>query len=420
MIVLPPLPLSSRLVALQPVGVLALLVLSLGACQQPTPTTAGGRGAPKALPVHVASVEVRDVVFEVQALGSLEAEELVQVTAEVEGAVSEVRFHEGDRVGPGQVLLRIDPERYALEEQRAEASLAKAMADAQRARQELERRENLAREQLVSTEDLNRARSEAERLASEAAAAKAARDWAGTNRRRADVKPPQAGTIDTRAVSTGQFVRTGTVLATLVDTSRLRLRFKVSESESLRARVGEGVGFRVAALGARAFQARIYHVGELADAATRQVEVLAWVKNPGELKPGFFAEVTLASETHTNALVVPEGAVQASERGFVAFVVEAGKVHTRNLKIGQRSADGSVEILSGLQADERVVIEGSDRVADGVSVQELATPLPQGRATAAAHAVKPNVDEARPARRQAGAPSGAPASAPHSTTGDAQ
>lgn len=402
-----------------PAGLSVLLALGLAACQRSAPPATPGRGAPRALPVHVATVEVRDVVFEVQALGSLEAEELVQVTAEVEGAVSEVRFHEGDRVSPSQVLLRIDPERYALEEQRTEAGLAKAAADARRARQELDRRENLAREQLVSTEDLNRARSEADRLASEALAAQAARDWAQTNRRRADVKPPQAGIIDTRAVSTGQFVRPGTVLATLVDTSRLRLRFKVSESESLRARVGETVAFRVAALGARVFQARIYHVGELADAATRQVEVLAWVRNPGELKPGFFAEVTLASETHANALVVPEGAVQASEKGFVAFVVDAGRVRTRSLKIGQRSADGSVEILSGLQAGERVVIEGSDRVADGVSVQELEAP------GAAARAARPALVSGAPgprapARGVAPTPGPDHANAGRDANGDAQ
>ena len=82
--------------------------------------------------------------------------------------------------------------------------------------------------------------------------------------------------------------------------------------------------FRVAPLGPRDFTARIYHVGKIADPTTRQVEVLAWVDNPGELKPGFFAEVTLAGEERKSALVVPESAIQASERGFVTYVVENG------------------------------------------------------------------------------------------------
>ena len=103
--------------------------------------------------------------------------------------------------------------------------------------------------------------------------------------------------IDKRLVDTGQFVRAGTVLANLVDTSRLKLRFKVYESESLQARPGEPVTFKVGAVAGRDFQGRIYHVGEVADPATRQVEVLAWVQNPGVLKPGFFAEVELPAES---------------------------------------------------------------------------------------------------------------------------
>ncbi|HEY5906618.1 MAG TPA: hypothetical protein VIZ31_01165, partial [Vicinamibacteria bacterium] len=101
-----------------------------------------------------------------------------------------------------------------------------------------------------------------------------------------------------------------------------------------------------------------------------QVEVLAWVRNPGELKPGFFAEVTLAVESKKGALTVPEGAVQASERGFIAYAVEDGKAKVRPIEIGLRTGTGVVEIISGLKAGETVVIEGSDRLGEGVAVAE--------------------------------------------------
>ena len=161
----------------------------------------------------------------------------------------------------------------------------------------------------------------------------------------------------------------GTVLATIVDSSRLRLRFKVSEAESLRATVGGSVTFRVAPLGPRDFTAQIYHVGRIADTTTRQVEVLAWVDNMGELKPGFFAEVTLAGEERKSALVVPEGAIQASEQGFVTYVVEGGTAKLRPIQQGLRTGTGVVEILSGLKPGETVVTEGSDRLADGIPVE---------------------------------------------------
>jgi len=343
-----------------------LLLAACGRGQGATPPP--GAGA-RTVAVRVAPVAVQDVVYKIQALGSLEAQELVRVTAEVEGAVIDVRFNEGDRVTPQTILLRIDPDRYRLEAQRAEAAHKKALADLHRAEEEWKRREVLAKEQLVSAEDLARAHQDAERAAADAAAAKAAWDIALQNQRRSEVRPPLAGVINTRAVDTGQFVENGDVLATLVDVSRLRLRFKVSEAESLRAKEGDAVRFRVAALGDRNFEARIYHVGEVADPATRQVEVMAWVKNPGFLKPGFFAEVAVATETHPGALVVPEGAVQASERGFITYVVEDGKARSRPIQIGLRTGTGVVEILSGLSAGETVVVEGSDRLADGVVVQ---------------------------------------------------
>jgi RND family efflux transporter MFP subunit len=334
--------------------------------------------------VRMGAVERQDVTYDIKSLGSLEAEELIQVTAEVEGAVSAVLFHEGARVGTGTVLARIDPERYRVELQRADANLRRAQAEADRARSDLQRREALASENLVAPEELQRARTELERLGAEAASAAAAREIARQNARRSEVRAPRAGTINTRTVETGQFVRTGTVLATLVDTSRLRLRFKLSEAESLRAREGQQLAFRVSALGDRPFKATVYHVGSVADPATRQVEVLAWVKNPGELKPGFFAEVALASETRQAAVVVPEAAVQASERGFVVYAVEQGKAQSRPVQVGLRTGTGLVEIVNGLQGGETVVVEGSDRLADGVPVQ--AAPMPATRPASASSA----------------------------------
>jgi RND family efflux transporter MFP subunit len=356
---------------------LALLTLAAAGCGRTQGAPVATRAAQSAVRVRIAPAALQDVVFAVKAVGGLEAEEIVRVTAEVEGAVSQVSFHEGDRVGPQTVLARIDPDRYRLEAERAEATHQKAMADQHRAEADLERREALARDQLVAAEELNRSRGETERMSAESSAAKAAWDWARQNEGRSLVRPSRAGVINTRTVETGQFVKTGDVLATLVDVSRLRLRFRVSESESLHAREGQVVQFSVAAAGGQEVPARIYHVGETADAATRQVEVLAWVKNPGLLKPGFFAEVTLATETRKGAIVVPEGAIQASERGFVVYAVSGGKASLRPVQIGLRTGDGIVEILSGVKPGDSVVIEGSDRLADGVSVEaEASAPTP--------------------------------------------
>ena len=345
-----------------------MLLASCGGSQG----AASARPQRQALRVRVAPVVVQDVVHQIKALGSLEAQDMVQVTAQVEGVASDVRFREGDHVSPATVLLRIDPDRHRVEAERSKALEDQATAELGRAQADLARRESLAKSQLL-----------VDRGGSPARAARTPawrRRWRWRRRptlalqdqRRAEVRPPITGVINTRTVDTGQFIRTGTVLATIVDVSRLRLRFKVSEGESLRAREGGRVGFGVAPLGPREFGARIYHVGRVADPTTRQVEVLAWVDAAPELKPGFFAEVTLTGERKEGALVIPESAVQASERGFVTYVVDDTKTaRVRPVGLGLRTGTGVVEILSGLQKGEVVVSEGSDRLADGMPVEPV-------------------------------------------------
>ena len=356
-----------RRISLIAIGFGATLASACGGGQ----TAASARPQRSALRVRVASVQVQDVVHQIKALGSIEAQDMVQVTAQVEGVVSDVRFREGDRVSPATLLLRIDPDRFRVEAEQARAAREQATAELGRAQADLQRREALAQNELLSTEELTRSRGEQARLGAGLDVTKATYEIALQNQRRSEVKPPITGVINTRTVDTGQFVRMGTVLATIVDVSRLRLRFKLSEGESLRAREGGKVGFRVEPIGPKDFGAHIYHVGRVADPQTRQVEVLAWVDSPDELKPGFFAEVTLEGGKKVGAVVVPESAIQASERGFVTYVVKEKTAHVRPVGLGLRTGTGVVEILSGLSAGEVVVSEGSDRLADGMAVEPV-------------------------------------------------
>ena len=368
----------------KPLFAFALVAAALtGACGG-SGDAAAARPQRPALRVRVTPVAVQDVVYQIKSLGQIEARDMVQVTAQVDGVATDVRFREGDRVGPGTVLLRIDPDRYRLEAERARAILEQSQADQDRAGADLRRREALAQNDLLSAEELTRSRSDSARLTASVAVSQAALGISQQNLQRSEVRPQVPGVINTRTVDTGQFVRAGTVLATIVDSSRLRLRFKVSEAESLHATVGGNVTFRVAPLGPRDFTARIYHVGKIADTTTRQVEVLAWVDNMGELKPGFFAEVTLAGDERKNALVVPEGAIQASEQGFVTYVVDGGKARMRPIQQGLRTGSGLVEILSGLKPGETVVTEGSDRLADGIPVEIVTSDGPKAAGGGAA------------------------------------
>jgi RND family efflux transporter MFP subunit len=349
-----------------------------GGATQPSPASSGDKGVP-AVRVATAPVEVRDVASSIQALGSIEAEEEIQVVAAVEGVVTRVDFHEGDRVTPKSVIAEIDPERYRLQAERAKARYDQTEALRQQAESELRRRDELLRQTppLVSAEEVERARQELERQRGAAAEAKAAWSLAEQDRRRSIVSPIVPGIINRKSVVTGQHVDTDAILATLVDTRRLRLRFKVTESESVRLKDGLPVTLTTAAWPGRTFEARLYHVSRSADPGSRMVECLALVQDPDAvLKPGFFAEVKAATEKRPRAILVPERAVVATERGFVVFEAEGNVARRREVTVGLRAEDGAMEILTGLKAGAVVVTDGNGALRDGAAIDAVTAAAP--------------------------------------------
>jgi multidrug efflux system membrane fusion protein len=323
-------------------------------------------------PVEVAPVEAVPVEYAVHAVGSVEAFERVEATARVAGVVEQVRFQEGDLVDPSRVLAEIEPERYRLAAESARATLAQAEAEEQEARAGHERRlaVNARNPDLVRAEEVDAWRT---RLASATAGieqAKAALALAELNLRDAYVRAPVAGVIQTRSVQTGQYVQAGTVLATLVRREPLLLRFAVPETEAAPLAPGQSVRFTVRAEEGATYGATITHVAAAASEGSRMVSVTARVDDParGRLRPGVFAEVDVPVGSAARAPVIPQTAIRPSERGFLAFVVEGERAVERVLTLGLRTADGRVEVRSGLEPGERLVVRGAEALRDGAPV----------------------------------------------------
>lgn len=336
----------------------------------------GGRpgqgGPPSAFPVEVQPVAIRNVEYTVNATGAVEAFETVAVTARVAGAVERVRFMEGQNIAPGTVLVEIEPERYRLAVQAAEANMQKAVASQREAEAALARREsaNERNRGLIPGEEIETWRTRVRTASAEVGLLQAAVQQARLNLRDAFVRAPVGGAIQTRTVQTGQYVPVGSVLATLVRRDPLLLRFQVPEQESASLRRGMPVRFTVAE-GSAPYTARIALIGEQARTETRMVDVTANVidRNQAALKPGAFAQVVIPIGAATNAPVIPQTAIRPSEKGFLAYVVEDGKAAERTLILGLRTADGQVEVKSGLQPGEALVVRGTEALTDGAPVK---------------------------------------------------
>ena len=360
-----------------PLSVAALALLALaGGCGKKSPGPQAGAQQPRAavlFPVEVQSVAVRRVEYAVAAVGSVEAFERVEVTARVGGVVEQVRFSEGDLVGPDKVLVDIEPERYRLAVESGRATLGKAEASLAEARSGLARREavNARNPDLVRAEDVEAWRTRVHVATAEVAQARAALQLAELNLRDALVRTAVPGVIQTRTVQTGQYVQPGTVLATLLRREPLLLRFKVPEQDAARLRPGMTARFTVREA-TSPYSSTLSHVADSAAESSRMVDVTARIDDPrrGELRPGAFAEVVVPVGDAVEAPVVPQTAIRPSERGFLAFVVEDGVARERILALGLRTADGFVEVRDGLRPGDRLVVRGGEALRDGAKVRE--------------------------------------------------
>jgi multidrug efflux system membrane fusion protein len=358
-------------------AVISVAFVSAG-CGKDDGAAAADKKGPRAVgvdiqfPVETVRVQDRAVTYTLNAVGSVEAFEKVQVTARVAGVVEKVQFAEGSRVSDGQVLVEIEPQRYTMAVESAQASYSKATAARSDAEAGLKRRETVDKQNpgLIPGEEIEAWRTKVLVAAAEVAQSNAALNQAKLNLHDAYVRAPVAGVVQTRTVQTGQYVQPGSVLATLVRRDPLLLRFQVTEQDAVRLQPGVKAFFKVRDSG-REFLARLIHVAASTEESTRMVAVTAEVidKDKETLRSGSFAEVRVPVGGSHPLPVVPQTAIRPSEKGFLAFVVENGKAVERILVPGMRTAEGQVEVLSGLQAGDLLVVRGAEALSDGVPVR---------------------------------------------------
>jgi membrane fusion protein (multidrug efflux system) len=327
------------------------------------------------MPVDVDSARRQTVVDAVRATGRIEAIQAIELRPDEQGRVTDLLFQEGQFVSQGTPLIRID-------DAMLRASRERAVADRDLAKQQLERVRRLRDQNASSAADLERGEAAAR-------SAEAALAMLELQIERTTVRAPFAGVVGQRFVSTGDYVTTATRLLTLQTVDPQRAVIEVPERHAVSLRRGQTVEFTVAAQPNRVFRAQVDFIDPVVQNENRTIVVKGRAPNPNRLlRPGMFIEARLATATRSNAIVVPEDAIQPLRTANVVWAVKDGKANRRVVQLGVRS-QGIVEIVSGVQSGELVVVGGLERMAEGMPV----APRPRGQApnadTAAAAAAAP-------------------------------
>lgn len=330
----------------------------------PSATASPGVPQPKPLPtVRVETVTPQTLTRTMALTGEVAPTRTARLASPGEGpvatcAVSSCMVREGDWVEKGQALLQISRNKSA------QAQLAAAAQALKEQEKELQRITQLVEGGAVPGAQLDAARSKCENARAQLAKAEeSAGDY--------QVVAPWSGIVSKVFVTEGDYVAPRTPLIEMFDPASLVVRFAVAETQSTEIRKGMPVQIQLDAHPGKTFPGTISRVYPGLNEKTRTRTVEALLTEPVALLPGMFARIEVVLARIPDALTVPAySLVPTSDGGYAAFVVADGKAMRRKLSLGME-IDGRVHVLSGLQAGDRVIVAGQEKLKDGAMVKVL-------------------------------------------------
>lgn len=331
--------------------ILLPIALALVACADKQPS---GPAQGSATTVTAHDVREVDWVDSIEALGTARANESVTLTAKVTEVVRNVRFDDGDRVNAGDVLVELTGQAEV-------ANLREAQAELNEAQQQLARLEPL-----VAQGTIPRAQYDTQRAMRDSAKARA--DAIRARLAERVITAPFAGVLGFRQVSDGALVTPGTVIATLDDVSTIKLDFSVPEVLMATLAPGQKLAAKSIAYPDREFEGVVTSIGSRIDPVTRAVTVRASVPNPdGLIRPGMLMTVELMTHPRRTIAIPELSLIQVSTRQSVFRIKDDDTVEQVPVRTGARRR-GEVEIVEGLSADDRIVLDGTGKLRSGASI----------------------------------------------------
>ncbi|CAB5159498.1 CzcABC family efflux RND transporter, membrane fusion protein [Olavius algarvensis associated proteobacterium Delta 3] len=313
------------------------------------------------VPVIVKEVTMDRFIDRVEALGTLRANESVELTASVSETVTAIHFEDGQRVEAGDILIEMtNEEEHAL--------IAEEISTVAEAKKQYERMKSLVKRGSASKSLLDQRRREYETARARLLA---------TESRLKDrlIVAPFSGLVGLRNISVGALIEPGDVITTLDDDSVMKLDFTIPAIHLSTLRIGLPIEARSPAFDGRKFNGTVSGINSRIDPTTRSIIARALLPNPERLlKPGMLMHVDLMKNPR-DVLVIPEEALIPSGRENFVLIVDRTEGPTvaqrRKVTAGGRRP-GDVEILDGLEAGEYVVIHGTLNTRPGQQVTVIA------------------------------------------------
>lgn len=334
-----------------------MAAVALAACgkkKDPAASATAPRQAARAVKSDAVIAKAVKLDQTIDASGTLQSNEEVQLQPEISGRITNIYFKEGTNVAKGTVLVK-------LFDGDIKAQIQKLQLQQDLSKTTLKRQENLLKINGISQQDVDV-------TANQVSAYQADIEYNKIQLQKTEIRAPFSGTIGLRNVSEGAIVSTTTIMTTLQQIDPLKIDFAVPEKYRLAVKKGDIVSFKVAG-DPDSYKGSIYAIDPKIDLATRTVKIRAILPNKGgKLFPGSFVKMTILLKDIPNAIMVPTQAVIPGTRDKQVIVADSGRAKFVIVETGIRDKD-NVQITSGLEPGDTVIISGIQQLKPGSVIQ---------------------------------------------------
>ena len=304
--------------------------------------------------VRIKQVNLESLSIQSTYVGYLLPNKRVLMRSEIDGVIEKIDFEEGDEITKGKRLVDISTKEHQLK-------LKIAITDSNLADINIKRDEKLAAQNLIPNAQLDQTKTRAE-------SASLNKELAEISLNKSLISSPLKGTIKTRHIKVGEFVRKGDKLVEILDIDKILVKVNIPEQEILSIQVGQNVEVALYIMEKKTFLGRVKNIGLEADSSNRTFPVEILVDNKErQLRAGMLARATFTKNVDQDQIVIPRHTILERDQGRVVYVFDDGKAFRRDITIGLSQLD-QVQVVQGLNKGELIVVEGHTKLTDGEEV----------------------------------------------------
>jgi len=342
-----------------------LIILLLTACSEPPPLSSSTTTLATAQTLIVSRGDIRE---DYATTGTLIADDRIDIASRIMGFIRKVNVHEGSRVEKGQLLLTIDPTEIQAQQAEAEARLAQSQAQLAEAEMDLQRYQSLYAEKAISVDRFRKAELALNLARGETQAAAATLERIQVQMQYASIRSPVSGVVVARHKQAGDIATPGAALLTVENPDNVVVRTFVKEQHIQHIRLGDQALVNIDAANLNT-NGTITQIVPSADPGTHSYLVKLTLQQHGKSRTGMFARIHF-NMGHSTGILIPSSAVinRADMNGV--YIVDSNNIaHYRMVRVG-RQFNNNVEILTGIKAGDRIVINSMKPVHSGDRITE--------------------------------------------------